>query len=64
MSCREDKKLWVLMSPGEAAVVAAEQGLEALDVQAEVLRVYLPQALEQEVLLVWASVLGAVVGVE
>lgn len=52
------------MSPGEAAVVAAEQGLEALDVQAEVLRVYLPQALEQEVLLVWASVLGAVVGVE
>lgn len=32
--------------------------------QAEVLRVYLPQALDQEVLLVWGPVLGAVVGVE
>lgn len=52
------------MSLEETAVVAAELGLEALDVQAEVLRVYLPQALEQEVLLVWGSVLGAVVAVE
>ena len=46
------------------AVVAAEQGLVAPVVQAEVLRVYLPQALGQEGLLVWGPVLGAVVGVE
>lgn len=52
------------MSLGESAVVAAELGLGALVVQAEVLRVYLPRALDQEVLLVWGLVLGAVVGVE
>lgn len=32
--------------------------------QAEVLRVYLPRALDQEVLQVWGPVSGAVVGVE
>lgn len=52
------------MSPGESAVVAVQLGLGALVVQAEVLRVYSPEALDLEVLLVSGSVLGAVVGVE
>lgn len=46
------------------AVAAAEQGLEALGVRAGVLRVYSPQALDQEVPLVWAPFWVAVVGVE
>jgi len=45
-------------------VVAAERGLEALVVQAEILGVYQPQAPDQEVLLVWGPFWGAVVVVE
>lgn len=46
-----------------AVVVAAEEELEALVVQAGVLRVFLPQVLDQEALLVSGLVSGVVVEV-